>query len=186
MSTLYFIVAMAAAFGLGGLLVWAFRGASDRSGHQLQTRPLEGNPQHLCNMAQMRQAMNAADLQFVRAKGGTALFSRVRRERREALLLYLFAIRREFQHSLRLARIIAVLSPEVSGSHEYERLRLSIVFHLRFQLVKLALHMGNVELPQVTNLGEMATSLAVQMEQAMASLGERAALAAELALQSDR
>ena len=46
--------------------------------------------------------------------------------------------------------------------------------------------MGSLELPQITRLGQMATSLAVQMEEAMARLGERAALAAELALQSDR
>ena len=98
----------------------------------------------------------------------------------------LAAIRRDFEQSLRVARIVAVLSPEVSGSHEYERLRLSVVFRMRFYAIKLRLHMGTVAQPQILTLGQMVTSLAMQMEETMARLGERAALAAELALQSER
>ena len=186
MSTVYFIVATVAAFSLGGLLLWALRGANQRTGHAHGLQALERAPQHLRNMTQIRRAMDAGDLEFVLARGGASLFSRVRRERRQAILLYLDAIRRDFEQSLHIARIVAVLSPEVSGSHEYQRLRLSISFHFRYHALRFALLMGSLELPQITRLGQMATSLAVQMEEAMARLGERAALAAELALQSDR
>ena len=114
------------------------------------------------------------------------MLSRLQRERRRVVLLFLAAVRRDFEQSLRLARIVAVLSPVVSGSQEYERLRLSIIFRVRYQLVKLLLLMGSLEMPQITTLGQMAASLAIQIEQEMARLGERAALAAELALHSDR
>ena len=40
-------------------------------------------------------------------------------------------------------------------------------------------------MPQLTSLGKMVTSLAIRMETAMEALGERAALAANLALQSE-
>jgi hypothetical protein len=186
MSTGFFIVAAISALGLAGLLFWAFRGASERKSSQHGLGALESAPQHLRNMGQIRQAMDSADLQYVRDRGGSELASRLRNERRKVTLLYLAAIRRDFEQSLRIARIIAVLSPEVSGSHEYERLRLSIVFRFRYQIVRLGLLVGSVRVPQVTMLGQMATTLAIQMEESMSRLGERAALAAELALQSDQ
>jgi hypothetical protein len=147
---------------------------------------LESAPCHLRNMAQIRQSMDAADLEFAKAKAGNDLAARLHRERRRITLLYLSAIRNDFEQSLRVARIIAVLSPEISGSHEYERLRLSILFRSRFQMVRLRLLIGIIPQPQIFALGEMTASLAMQLEEAMAQLGERAALAAELALQSEK
>ena len=186
MSIGFFIVAALSALGLGGLLLWALRGSSQRKSHEHGLKVLESAPQHLRNMRQIRQAMDAADLHFARERGGPALSKRLRSERRDVVLHYLEAIRADFEQSLHIARIIAVLSPEVSGSHEYERLRLSVVFRWRFQKAKLRMHLGNAPLVEVASLGQMATCLAIQMEEAMAKLGERAALAAELALQSDR
>jgi hypothetical protein len=186
MSSVYFIAAVAVTLGLAGLLAWALRGSSYRRGHQHGMAALERVPQHLSDLTQIRQAMDAADLEYARSTGGPAMFSRLRRERRQVVFLFLAALRSDFEQSLRLARIIAALSPEVSGAQEYERLRLAMTFRVRYQLVKLSLLMGGLALPQVTTLGQMAASLAMQMEQAMAKLGERAALAAELALRSDR
>jgi hypothetical protein len=186
MSSTYFILAVVAAFGLAGLLAWALRGASHRRANEQGLAALETAPQHLSNLSQIRQAMDAADLEYARSAGGPAVLSRLRRERRRVVFLFLAAVRRDFEQSLRLARIVAVLSPEVSGSQEYERLRLSIIFRVRYQIVRLLLIMGGLELPQVAALGQMSASLAMRIEQEMAKLGERAALAAELALHSDR
>jgi hypothetical protein len=137
-------------------------------------------------MSQIRQSLDPADLEFAKAKGGRHLESRLRRERRQVTLLYLAAIRRDFEQSLRVARVIAVLSPEVSGSQEYERIRLSMMFRWRFQMIKARLLIGIMPQPQLVALWQMASLMAVQMEQTMAKLGERAALAAELALQSEK
>ena len=87
---------------------------------------------------------------------------------------------------LRIARIVALLSPEVSSSHEFERLRLSTTFRMRLEWTKLRLLMGSYVLPQTDMLGQMVATLAAETEMAMAKLGERAALAAELAVQSER
>jgi hypothetical protein len=186
MSLQFIIVAAFAALGLAGLLFWAFHGASQRKDYESGLRALDSAPQHLRNMTQIRQAMDSADFCFAEEKGGRSLSKRLRRDRKHVALLYLEAIRLDFEQSLRIARIIAVLSPEVSGAHEYERLRLSLVFRWRFQMVRIRLLTGSFAQDQIVMLGQMATSLAVQMEEAMSRLGERAALAAELALQSDR
>jgi hypothetical protein len=162
------------------------RGASKRNDVKEGLGIIENAPRHVSNMTQIRQALDEADMQFAAAKGGPALAARLRRERRHVALLYLEAIHQDFEKLLRIARIVAVLSPEVSSSHEYHRLRLSIVFRWRFQLAKLRLMMGSFILPQTDVLGQMVATLAAQMELAMANLGERAALAAELAVQSDR
>ena len=61
-----------------------------------------------------------------------------------------------------------------------------MVFRLRFYAIRLGLHLGNVAQPQILALGQMTASFAMQLEETMARLGERAALAAELALQSEQ
>jgi hypothetical protein len=186
MSGTFFFIALAGALVLGGLLFWALRGARSGPRGRDGLEVLESAPLHLYNMAQIRQSLDAGDLAYAREKGGPSLAGRLRKERRRVNLLYLSAIRRDFDQLLRIARVVALLSPEVSGTHEYERLRLSALFRVRFQFVRVRLWMGNPAMPEVSTLGEMVSSLAVQMEKAMAQLGERAALAAELALQSDR
>ena len=187
MSPAYFIIAVATVLGLTVLLAWALRGAGRREPHEpLGIASLERSTRHLSNMPQIQRAMDTADLEYVRSAGGAPMLSRVRRERRRVTLLFLAAVRRDFEQYLRLARIVAVLSPEVSGTHEYERLRLSIVFRVRYELVRIFLILGGVEMPQVAALGQMAATLAIQLEQEMAKLGERAALAADLAMRSER
>jgi hypothetical protein len=185
-NPVFFFVAVAAGLGLAGLLFWALRGASQRKSHAAGPARLEHASRDLNHMPQIRQSMDRADFEFAKAKGGRRLESRLRHERRHVALLYLGAIKRDFEQSLRVARVIAVLSPEVSGSQEYERIRLSMIFRLRFQMTKARLLMGIIPEPQLVSVWQMAASMAVQMEDTMAKLGERAALAAELALQSEK
>ena len=186
MNSLFFFVAVVTGLGLAGLLFWALRGASQRKGHEHGLGALGHAPRDLNHMPQIRQSMDPADFEFARAKGGRHLETRLRHERRRVALLYLTAIRRDFEQSLHVARVIAVLSPEVSGSQEYERIRLSMIFRWRFQMTKARLLIGIIAQPQLVTMWQMAASMAVQMEETMAKLGERAALAAELALQSEK
>jgi hypothetical protein len=185
-NPLFFFVAVATGLALAGMSFWALRGASQRKGHEHGVGTLDSAPHDLDYMPQIKQSMDATDFGFARARGGRHLETRLRQERRQVALLYLAAIRRDFEQSLRVARVIAVLSPEVSGSQEYERIRLSMMFRWRFQMIKARLLIGIIPQPQLLALWQMASSMAVQMEQTMAKLGERAALAAELALQSEK
>ena len=186
MNGTFFMVVVVFALILAALLLWTLRTAHKRR----RRRPaglavLDSAPQHLCNMGPVRRSQDPADLRYAAERGGRDLASRLRKERRGVALLYLNSLRSDFEQLLRIARVVALLSPEVSGSHEYERFRLSALFRLRFQLVKLRLFFGDAAMPQLASLGEMVTSLAIRMETAMEALGERAALAADLALQSE-
>jgi len=185
-SVLFFITAAVFGLAVGALLLWAFRSVRRSRRDREGLAVLESAPQHLCNMRPIRQSCDPADLRYVLEKGGRELAKRVRRERQQVAFLYLEAIQRDFEQLLRIARVVALLSPEISGSHEYERLRLAVIFRVRLQLVKLRFLLGDVAMPQLGALGEMVTSLALEMEAAIRKLGERAALAAELALQSER
>jgi len=182
----FFIVAVAFALTLAAILLWSFRSAHKRRRGRDGLAVLDSAPQHLCNMGPIRRSQDHSDFDYAAERGGKELGNRLRRERRKVALLYLESLRSDFDQLLRIARVVALLSPEVSSSHEYERLRLSILFRLRFQMVKLRFLLGDAAMPQFASLGQMVTSLAIRMETAMATLGERAALAADLALQSDQ
>ena len=77
--------------------------------------------------------------------------------------------------------MIAVLSPEIAASHEFERLRLSIRFSWRYRMVLLGLYAGHLLMPQLSGLSQIVSEFAFRMESAMQDLGERASVAAELA-----
>jgi hypothetical protein len=186
MSGTFFILAVVFALALVALLLLASR--SSRRGRRRRgaLAVLDSAPQHLCHMGPIRRSQDGADLRYVASRSGRELARRLRRERHEVALLYLDSLRADFEQLLRMARVVALLSPEVSSSHEYERLRLAVQFRFRFQLVKLRLLFGDTAMPQVATLGEMVSTLAIRMETAMQALGERAALAANLALSSER
>lgn len=185
MNSAFFIVAVSFALVLAAVLVWALRSAQRRRGPG-GLSVLESAPQHLCNMGPIRRSQDPADLLYVKSRGGRELAKRLRRERKKVALLYLDSLRSDFEQLLRIARVVALLSPEISSSYEYERLRLSLLFRLRLVLVRFHFLFGDAAMPQMVSLGEMVTSLAIRMEAAMETLGERAVLAANVALQSER
>jgi hypothetical protein len=186
MSTTFFILTVAFAVALLALLFMASRSSRRARRRRDGLAVLDSAPQHLCHMGPIRRSQDGADLQYVADRGGRELAERLRRERHEVALLYLDSLRADFEQLLRIARVVALLSPEISSSHEYERLRLAVQFRFRFQLVKLRLFFGDAAMPQVAALGETVSTLAIRMEAAMQALGERATLAADLALTSQR
>jgi hypothetical protein len=136
---------------------------------------------HATYFGVIRQAMSEEDFNFLATRGSLCLVRRTHKERQRIAMLYLRDLRDDFQRLLRLARVIAVLSPEVAASHEFERLRLIIRFSWRYRMVWLGLYAGLLFLPQLSGLSVMVSELAFRMEGAMKELGERAAVAAELA-----
>jgi len=164
------------------VLVWGLRRPQER-------RKLRGGPQsldendrrHVTYLPQIRQALAKADFKFLRERASEKVQRRVRRERRNVALAYLDALRGDFHSLLRTARVIAVLSPDVAAVHEFERLRLTAKFGLQYQLIRWKLLAGFATLPQLDGLSNLVSGLSVRMEAAMKELGERAALAAELA-----
>jgi hypothetical protein len=174
------------ALALGVVTVWALRGSRRRVGGSGAMKVVEQAPKHLQCLMQMRQALDSSDLDYVRQNGGKHLAAVVRHERRRIALMFLAAIANDFEEALHMARVIAVLSPEVSSTHEYERLKLTVIFRCRYQLLRLRLMLGSRDLPQVAALGQMVTSMVTDLEAALAALGERSARAVQLAAQTER
>lgn len=178
-------------FGLVGalllLLAWALRGPGRQTKPGADSNEFqkeEGEPLNF--LPQIRQALASADYEFLaeRALGGVQ--RRVRRERRDVALAYLSALRKEFRSLLRMARIIAVLSPEIEAVQEFERLRLTVTFLWRYEMIRMKLLAGFTPLPQLESLSNLISGLSVRLEAAMKELGERAAFAAELVSPADR
>jgi hypothetical protein len=168
---------------LGALLLWSLR-RGETTNSRVETEPaeaLEIPGGHVVHLAQIQQALQENDLSFLALRGSHRLSRQVRRERRRVVLRYLSALRMDFERLLRLARVIAVLSPEVAPAQEWERLRLSLRFSMQCEMVRLELALGRTNLPQLSGVGRTVSGLSLRLELAMTELGERAALATELA-----
>lgn len=170
-------------FGLG----WALWKPREWKNLESDPRWLEERDQRHTNyLPQVRQALAAVDYDFLSQRASRRTQRRVRRERQNVALAYLGALRGDFENLLRIARVIAVLSPEVAVAHEFERLRLTAEFSWRCQMIRWKLLTGMTPLAQLAGLSDLVSGLNVRLEQAMKELGERAAAAAELASSMNR
>ncbi len=178
-------------FALIGLLLLLF-GWSVRS----PKRPAPRSPcvgavdecerKHIAYLPQIRQAFSKADYEFLSKNAPVDVLRRVRRERQRVALGYLAALRDDFQSLLQMARVIAVLSPELEAVHEFERLRLTAKFTCQYHMIRWKLLGGAAPVPQLKGLSDLVSGLSVRIEAAMKELGERAAVAAELASSMNR
>lgn len=168
-------------------LSWALWKPRERKHLERDPRLLEERGQRHTNyLPQIRQALAAADYDFLSKKASRRTQRRVRRERLNVTMAYLGALRGDFENLLRMARAIAVLSPKVAVAHEFERLRLTAKFAWRCQMIRWKLLTGLTPLVQLAGLSDLVSGLSVRLEQAMKELGERAAVAAELASSKNR
>jgi hypothetical protein len=163
------------------LLFWSLLSPKKNAHSSLDAAAFQGSDRrHVTYLSQIHRALAPADSEFVASHGSVKLAHRVRKERRRVALLYLSSVQDDFQKLLKLAGVIAVLSPEVGAVQEFERLWLSLQFSLRCQMIRIRLHCGFAALHELSGLSRMVSGFAVRMETAIAELGERAALATEL------
>jgi len=178
-------------FGFVAILLlalgWALRPPRKRRKLEADPRSLEELGQrHVTYLPQIRQAFATTDYEFLSEKASREVQRRVRRERRGVALAYLAALRGNFQSLLRMARVIAALSPEVVAVQEFERLRLTGMFAWRYQMIRWRLWTGLAPMTQLDGLSNLVSGLSVRLEMAVQELGERAAAAAELASSMNR
>jgi len=176
--------------GLVGLLLLLFlwslrRPRQTAKSHRGLSLPEECGCRHATHLPQIRQALAKTDYEYVSQKGFHQLERRVRKERRGVALAYLAGLREDFQTLLELARIIAVLSPELAAVHEFEKLRLTMKFWWHFELLRIQLWAGFAPLPELSGLANVVSGLSVQIEKAIKELGERAELASRMASSLD-
>jgi hypothetical protein len=183
--TLYFFFGFVAILLLA--LGWALRAPRKRRKLEADPRSLEEQGQrHVNYLPQIRQAFATTDYEFLSERASREVQRRVRRERRGVALAYLAALRGDFQSLLRMARVIAALSPEVVAVQEFERLLLSVMFAWRYQMTRWKLWTGLAPMTQLDGLSNLVSGLSVRLELAVQELGERAAAAAELASSMNR
>jgi hypothetical protein len=167
------------------LLGWALYGSHGRVEKSLDSLILENlSRRHVHFLPQIQQALSPQDYSFLASQGSNKLARRVRHERRRVAFAYLAAIQAEFRKLLKLARLIALLSPHVVAVREFEQLRLSCQFSLRCQWIRARLILGPTPFSQLNALSNMVSGLSARLETAINELGERAALASELASSS--
>jgi len=145
----------------------------------------EADRRNVTYFPQVKQALAADDFAFLASRGLPLLARRVRKERRRIALAYLESLRNDFLKLWGLARVIASLSPEVGVAQEVARLRLGLTFALRYEMVRITFLLGLAPLPALGSLSEVVGRLAIRLEATMRDLGERSALAAQLASSLD-
>jgi hypothetical protein len=135
---------------------------------------------HISNLPQIKQALADSDFIYLKDQGYPALAKRIRKERRRIALTYLACLRVEFEKLLRLARMVALMSPNVAVAQEVQGLRRNLEFSYRYYLIYFRLVSGIAPQEAIGGLSNMVSALTIRMETAMSELGEQAALGAEL------
>jgi hypothetical protein len=158
-------------------LIWAFRapGRISRGNFDLNTLEQPGR-RHATYLSLIRHASSGSDLAFLAKRGYPKLQSRLHRERRKVVLIYLDQLRCEFERLIEMAKAIAALSPSVGVRQELERAQLSFEFLARYYAIRLAFGWGFVPIAQLSQLSQMVSELSIQMEASVKEFGERAAM----------
>jgi hypothetical protein len=176
------IVFSGAAVLLLAALIWALRAPTWVSRGNFDLNALEqSGRRHATYLSLIRHAASNDDLAFLSKRGYTKLQSRLHRERRKVVLLYLDQLRCDFDRLTKMVRAIAALSPSVGVRQELERAQLSFEFLARYYAVRLAFGWGLVPLAQLSQLSQIVSELSIQMETSMKEFGERAAMVARTA-----
>jgi len=174
--TLFLLGVLVAALLLA--LAWAFRTPKDSAGLETFASTLEGIARaHVEFLPQIRQALAKEDDEFLSRAGANPLRRRLRKERRRVALSYLKALHADFEGLLRMAKVIAVLSPELGIGQELERMRLTVTFLWQYRMVQLAFFVGYAPLPEMAALSNFMSGLSVRVGAGLKAMGERAALA---------
>jgi len=164
------------------VLAWlSFSGTPRNSQADLGQRP-ERETRHISYLPQIKQALGKSDYEYLSARGPASVANRVRKERKRIALNYLVALRSDFERLQQVARVVAVMSPEIAVAQELRGLRLNLEFSVRYRIIYFRLLADIAPASAINNLSNLISALTVRMETAISSLGESAALAAELGL----
>jgi hypothetical protein len=169
------------AIALSGVLLWLLLARHKPAKRAGSSVDLNGNDtlptlRHYLYFPQIRQALSAADSQYLLQSAPPRVAQRALRERRAIAREFLKGLQEDFSALTRLGRIIAALSPVISRKQETERMILNLKFQMLYALVWARLSTGNLPLQQLENLTGLVGRLAMRMDQAMSEIN---ALSAE-------
>jgi hypothetical protein len=169
------------AIALSGVLLWLLFARHKPAKSAGSTVDLNGENalptmKHYLYFPQIRQALSAADCQYLLQSAPSHVAQQALRERREVVRRFLRGLHEDFANLARLGRIITALSPVISRKQEVERMILSLQFQMLYAMVWLRLSAGNLPLQQLEHLTGLVGRLATRMDQAMSEIN---ALSAE-------
>ena len=164
------------------VLAWAVRPARRTELSIDQVFDTLSERRHYARLPQILQALRPEDAGFLRSSGHADLATQLSRERTRIALQYLNYLEQEYRLLLEVSRILAKLSPEVSTMDELARFRLNVRFVLSCRYLSWRLRMGLQPWDLFGILSDMEGDMALQLEMATTTIGERAAIAAEFPL----
>jgi hypothetical protein len=173
MNNLVIIVPIVIA--LSGGLLWLLlpqrnTSASPASSFHPEINETLPSPRHYKHFRQIRQALCAADTEYLMKFAPPQVAKQALRERRAVARGFLKGLHEDFSSLTKLGRIIAALSPEVNRRQETERLLLTGKFQILYGLILLRLSMGNTPIEQLEHLTGLVGSMAARMDEAMAKI----------------
>jgi hypothetical protein len=163
------------AIGVSGLLLWLLitgrkSTGSSASSFTANVKDTLPTAKHYAYFRQIRQALSAADTEYLVHNAPPHVAKQALRERRAVARRFLMGLHEDFSNLARLGRIIAALSPEVSHKQETERLILGLKFQILYALVWLRLSTGNLPLEQLEHLTGLVGRLATRLDTAMTEI----------------
>jgi len=182
MNILIFIVGIVLAALLAGLVYAGGKRKSATPDNAESLGNLSLCCNHVANLAQLRQALDSADLEYIKNRLDPRAVRRIRRERQRVASSYLEALHEDFVHLMRAAQLVATLSPEVKAHQEWRRFRLNLEFRLKYRLLKTRFALGATQFPSLAKLAILVSSLTMDLERAVNELGAASLLARERTL----
>jgi hypothetical protein len=177
-------------FFIGGLLVlfaWSLYQPGKHSPSTLPAAAGDDSPRdHAPHFAQIRQSLSPEDIAFLLTRGSRVIARRAAVERRHTAIRYVEVLHEDFRSLFQMGRVLAALSPEIKGREEAERLWLALRFEGRYQLVRTMLRMRTSPVLQLERMTALVGVLSRRLDAMIAELGQRAALATEMASVADR
>ncbi len=132
---------------------------------------------HLAHFPQIRQALDAADIRFLKERSGGEAASKLRAERRRVALGYLEGLRYDFDQLMSSATIIAAFSPEIDARQESRRFRLNVEFRLRYAMARIKFTVLSPTSSPIGDLAAVVSSLAIDLDRLVNEIAATAALA---------
>lgn len=163
------------AMAISGVLLWLLiprHKSSRKASSSPHAEAISALPtaRHYEYFPQIRQALSAVDAQYLLENAPAHVAKQALRERRAVARHFLQGLHEDFSNLVKLGRIIAALSPEVSREQETERLILSLKFQILYSLVWLRLATGILPLQQLEHLTGLVGRLAKRGDEAMAAI----------------
>jgi hypothetical protein len=129
-------------------------------------------PVHCKHFPQIHSVLRAEDGEFIRRRAPRHLANRWRRDRREILRLYIQGLAEDFRGLEQLARLIALLSPDIQRKQEWEWLWLGLQFRLLYRITLLRFGLRRLPPGQLVRLTELLASLSLALESSIERLTE--------------